>query len=138
MKQNKKFWLLIVLLMSFFGIAFSKPQTVSAKTYTNSQLRSYVKRTLKKHHLRGTVVIVRNGHRQQISEGYGYYKRRINNGSKKLVYPTGSLQKSITAAIITQLIYKKKFTQNTKISRWYPHLKNASKITVGQLDSIKI
>lgn len=35
--------------------------------------------------------------------------------------------------MITQLIYKGKFSQNTKISRWYPLLKNSSKITVGQL-----
>ncbi len=39
----------------------------------------------------------------------------------------------VTAAIITQLIYQKKFNQNTKISRWYPNLKHANQITVGQL-----
>lgn len=133
MKQTKKFWLFLILLVSVLGLATNKPQTVNAKAYTDSQLRNYVKKTLRKHHLRGTVVVVKNGHSQQISEGYGYYKRRINNGSKKLVYPTGSLQKSITAAIITQLIYQKKFTQNTKISRWYPLLRNSSKISVGQL-----
>ena len=42
--------------------------------------------------------------------GYGYYRRKIKNGNKKLLYPVGSLQKSITAAIITQLIYQKKFS----------------------------
>lgn len=133
MKQTKKFWLLLILLVSTLGMALEQTQTVNAKVYSNSQLRKYVRKTLRKHHLRGSVVVVKNGHSQQISEGYGYYRRRIKNGSKKLVYPTGSLQKSITAAIIAQLIYQNKFSQNTKISKWYPNLRNASKISVGQL-----
>lgn len=83
--------------------------------------------------MRGTIEIVKDGHHQTVSVGYGYYRRKINNGSAKLVYPVGSLQKSITAAIITQLIYQKKLSQNTKISHWYPLLKHSSKITVGQL-----
>ena len=43
------------------------------------------------------------------------------------------IAKVITAAIITQLIYAGKFTQDTKISNWYPNLKGASNITVGNL-----
>lgn len=106
---------------------------VRAAEYNNSQLRKYVVRKMNQNHLRGTIEVVRNGQAQKISVGYGCYKRKIKNGSKKLLYPMGSLQKMITAAMITQLIYQKKFTQNTKISRWYPLLKHSSKITVGQL-----
>lgn len=131
MKYRKQFWLFTALLIIICGL-FSA-QSVQAKSYTNSQLRSYAKKTMKKNHLHGTIVIVKNGHRQTVTSGYGYYKRRIKNGSSKLVYPVGSLQKMVTAAMITQLIYKHKFTQNTKISRWYPLLKNSSKITVGNL-----
>ena len=95
--------------------------------------RAYVQKVLKKYHAKGTVVIIKDGEAEQISSGYGYYSRKIKNGSDKLVYPLGSLQKVVTGAIITQLIYQNKFTQNTKISCWYPHLKNAKNITVGQL-----
>ena len=132
MKLKRRFWLFAtIIFISLCG--FLNSEQVNAKAYTSKQLRTYTKKTMRKYHLRGTIEIVQNGHRQQVSEGYGYYKRRIGNGSKKLVYPVGSLQKSITAAIITQLIYKNKFSQNTKISRWYPLLKHSSKITVGQL-----
>ncbi|KRM40520.1 penicillin-binding protein [Lactobacillus hamsteri DSM 5661 = JCM 6256] len=95
-------------------------------------MRSYVKKTLEKGHLRGSVIVVKDGNAEQISVGYAKYKKR-NNGSKKVVYPLGSLQKVVTGAMVTQLIYQKKFSQNTKISRWYPSMRNASKITVGQL-----
>lgn len=132
MKLNKKVGLIIAVLISL-GAFLIKSQTVNAKTYSNSQLRKYTIKMMNKNHLRGSIEIVKNGHHQTVNVGYGYYKRRIKNSSKKLVYPVGSLQKTVTAAIIAQLIYQKKFSQNTKISRWYPLLKHASKITVGQL-----
>jgi beta-lactamase len=105
---------------------------VQAKSYSNKQLRQYTLKMMKKHHLRGSIEIVKNGHAQRVSLGYGYYSKRLKNGNTKLLYPVGSLQKMVTAAIITQLIYQKKFNQNTKISRWYPNLKHANQITVGQ------
>lgn len=106
---------------------------VQAKSYSNKQLWQYTLKMMKKHHLRGSIEIVKNGHAQRVSLGYGYYSKRLKNGNTKLLYPVGSLQKMVTAAIITQLIYQKKFNQNTKISRWYPNLKHANQITVGQL-----
>lgn len=131
MKHKKQFWLFLTALVIVFCGLFNT-QSIKA-AYSNKQLRSYAQKTMKKNHLRGSIVIVKNGHRQTVNMGYGYYKRHLKNGSSKLVYPVGSLQKMVTAAMITQLIYKGKFSQNTKISRWYPLLKNSSKITVGQL-----
>ena len=125
------------------GLLLSAPLASSAPTYAASKkvkktsnkkkttLRQYAKNTMAKYHLRGSMIVVKDGKAQQVS--YGYYRRRIGAGSSKLVYPLGSLQKSITATMITQLIYKGKFSQNTKISRWYPNLKNASRISVGNL-----
>src|SRR5699024_10939908 len=75
---------------------------------------------------------------QQISYGYAWYGKKVGNGNDNVVYPTASLQKVVTAAMIIQLMNEnwhtsQKFTQNTKISRCYPNLKNADNITIGQL-----
>lgn len=101
--------------------------------YNTNEMRSFVRNTLAQNKVRGTVVVIKDGHAQQISYGYGYYGRRLGAGNTKVVYPVCSLQKVITGAIITQLISEGKFNQDTKISRWYPNLKNADKITVGNL-----
>lgn len=101
-------------------------------------MRSFVRNVLAQNNSRGTTVIIKNGRPQQISYGWAWYGKKIGNGNDQVVYPTGSLQKVITAAMIIQLMNEKwhtsdKFTQNTKISRWYPNLKNADNITLGQL-----
>lgn len=113
------------------GIAATS-QTAHA-AYNQTEMRSFVRKTIANYYARGTTVIVKDGHAQQISYGYGYYGRRLGAGNAKVVYPVCSLQKVITAAIITQLIYEGKFNQDTKISTWYPNLKGSSNITVGNL-----
>lgn len=111
-------------------------QTVQASS--KSSMRKYVRNVMAKHHVRGNILVVKNGKTQTVTYGYGYWGHRINNNNSKLVYPSASLQKVITAAMIMQLMEEtkntsQKFDQNTYISRWYPQLKNSSKITVGNL-----
>ena len=48
-------------------------------------------------------------------------------------YKIGSITKMFTSAIIFQLIEAKKLTLNTKLSEFYPKVKNADKITIAQL-----
>lgn len=125
MWKNKLLKHVLILLALFLPLAVTK--TVQA-----TNMHTYAVKTLKKAHLKGSLLAIRNGHLERINVGYGYYKHRLVNGNKKLVYPLGSLQKELTAAMITQLIYQGKFNQNTKISRWF-HMKDDDRITVGQL-----
>lgn len=125
MRENKLFKSLLILLALFL------PWTIDRSVQATTSHR-YAVRTLTNAHLKGSLLAIQDGHPEQINVGYGYYKRRLVNGNKKLVYPLGSLQKELTAAMITQLIYRRKFNQNTKISRWF-HMRNAGCITVGQL-----
>ena len=118
--------------------AVSTTQVKAAPSSTQTEMYNFVRNTLQKHHVRGIVTVVKNGVPQTISYGYAWYGKRIGNGNSQVVYPTASLQKVITAAMVVQLINETKgtnnsFTQYTKISRWYPNLKNADNITVGNL-----
>lgn len=111
---------------------------VQASTYPKTEMRSFVRNVFAQNNSRGSAVIIKNGRPQQISYGWAWYGKKIGNGNEQVVYPTGSLQKIITAAMVIQLMNEKwhtseRFTQNTKISRWFPNLKNADNITVGEL-----
>lgn len=116
--------------LTLFGASTT---SVSAASYNQKAMRSYVRNTLANNRVRGSVVVVKNGHAQEISYGYGFYGKRWGNGASNVVYPICSLEKVITAAIIEQLISVKKFSENTAISRWYPHIKNARHIKVANL-----
>ncbi|MDF7637886.1 serine hydrolase [Lactobacillus sp. ESL0791] len=110
----------------------------AATDSSQTDMYTFVRNTLAKHHVRGSVEIIEDGVPQEISYGYAWYGKKIGNGDPQVIYPSASLQKVITGAMIVQLINEKsdtdqEFSQYTKISRWYPTLKNAGNITVGNL-----
>ena len=137
--KHKIITLVTSLVMAVTPLAaVSTTQVKAAPSSTQTEMYNFVRNTLQKHHVRGIVTVVKNGVPQTISYGYAWYGKRIGNGNSQVVYPTASLQKVITAAMVVQLINETKgtnnsFTQYTKISRWYPNLKNADNITVGNL-----
>lgn len=128
------------IALSFAGpIATTTAKPVQAATQAEkSEMRTFVRSVMEQNNVRGSAVIIKDGQPQQISLGYGWYGKRIGNGNPKVVYPTASLQKVLTGAMIVQLINEtagtsQQFTQYTKISRWYPTLHNANNISVGNL-----
>lgn len=67
-------------------------------------------------------------------KAYGFVdfenKIKANSNTK---YKIGSITKMFTAAVVFQLIEEKKLTLNTKLSKFYPEIQNAEKITVGEM-----
>lgn len=115
-------------------LADSNSQSQNLKT--SKELKGKVKGILEKNHMRGSVLLVKDNNSQVINYGYGIYGDKILNGH--VLYPLGSMEKVITGAIMTQLIYesknsKKPITQYSKLSRWFPQVKGSNKITVGHL-----
>lgn len=53
--------------------------------------------------------------------------------SEKTKYRVGSISKMFTTVMIFQLIEEKKLTLNTKLSDFFPEVKNAEKITIEYL-----
>ncbi|GFZ27764.1 serine hydrolase domain-containing protein [Lactobacillus corticis] len=138
MFRKVKLFLVATMLATPFVSTVHPQQSVQAATSSQKQMNSYVRKVMSQYHLRGAILTVKNGQVVSSSLGYGWYGRRIGAGNSKVLYPAASLQKLVTGAMIVQLINEKwhtkqRFTQNTKISRWYPHLKGAKKITVGEL-----
>ncbi|MBC5835688.1 beta-lactamase family protein [Flavobacterium sp. F372] len=67
-------------------------------------------------------------------QAYGYSEAtkgiRANGGTK---YKIGSITKTFTAAMIMQLVDEKKILLTTKLSKFFPKIENADKITIEQL-----
>lgn len=113
--------------------ALALPSQVHAAATTSA-----AKAVFRGNNIAGTVLLVQNGAVKTVNYGYAWFGRRVSNGAANVTYPAASLQKVITGAMIVQIMNKKKhtkqaFSQYTKVSRWYPKLKNARKVTLGEL-----
>ncbi len=67
-----------------------------------------------------------------VSVGYANADKKILNSTNSL-YPTASLQKVMTGALIEQLAASGKLSMNTKLSAYYPSVRNSNSITIRQL-----
>ncbi|GHV97689.1 penicillin-binding protein [Lactobacillus nasalidis] len=137
LKKEKKIITAVLLTLLFAAVW---PEKTAPDRVTAADMTGFVNRLFKKKHLAGSVAVVRNGHVQVISCGLARVRGRIKNGDRRILYPVASLQKEVTGAMIIQLMEEKKgspaaFSEHTKISRWYPNLRDAGKITVGELMS---
>lgn len=79
-------------------------------------------------------VEIRENENIVFDKAYGFvdYKNKIE-ANLNTKYKIGSITKTFTSAIIFQLIEEKKLTLETKLSKFYPEIKNAEKITIGQM-----
>lgn len=134
----KKVKKLIVALLVLVAALAVWPEETAPDLVTAADMHVFVEKLFKKKHVTGSVAIVQNGHVQVVNYGLANAKQKVKNGASQVVYPAASMQKEVTGAMIMQLMEEKKgsssaFSQNTKISRWYPALRNAKKISVGNL-----
>ncbi|MCR5860735.1 beta-lactamase family protein [Flavobacterium sp. J372] len=79
-------------------------------------------------------VAIREKDKVVFERAYGFAdlenKVKANTTTK---YKIGSITKMFTSAVIFQLIEDKKLTLDTKLSAFYPQIRNADKITIAQL-----
>ncbi len=77
---------------------------------------------------------IRQGDEVVFKQAYGFSEAtkgvRANGGTK---YKIGSISKTFTATMIMQLVEEKKILLTTKLSRFFPKIKNADKITIEHL-----
>lgn len=130
-KLGKKILVLLALVILCLGML--PAHQVGKDQAKAADMQAFVKKLMKKKHIAGSIAVVHNATVQVVS--YGRAKKGLKNGAKNVVYPVASLQKQVTAAMVMQLMAEKQgaISQDTKISRWYPGLRGASKITVGNL-----
>ncbi|GAB2779938.1 serine hydrolase domain-containing protein [Salinimicrobium soli] len=81
----------------------------------------------------GGIAIHKNGKPvYQYNIGYGDISKNIE-AHPRTKYRIGSISKSITAAMILQLVEEGKLSLEAKLSKFYPEIPNAAKITIEDL-----
>ena len=77
---------------------------------------------------------IREGENVVFNKAYGFADVEKNTTDDRLTkYKIGSITKTFTAVMIMQLMEEKKLNLQTKLSRFYPNIPNAEKITMYDL-----
>ncbi|VDG19457.1 Beta-lactamase class C and other penicillin binding proteins [Lactobacillus zymae] [Lactiplantibacillus mudanjiangensis] len=122
---------LLSLSLTLFATAINVVKMPDAQA---SSVTSQAKVLAKKYHFKGQIMLTKNyaGKAETIYVGDANHKKGLKN-NKNTIYPTASLQKAITGAMIEQLVAKHKLSMTTKLSKYYPQVKNSQSITIRQL-----
>ncbi len=118
----------VILLLTLWVVSVCTfSQTVSEK------LDTYFTAANKTDIFNGSVLITNNG-KVVLNKGYGYKNvdsKLLNN--ENTIYQIGSVTKQFTSVIILKLAEQGKLSLNDKLSKYFPDLPSAEKITIENL-----
>jgi len=119
---------LLLLLLLSSTCCFSQQENFKPLDSLLDQLSSQDK-------LMGSMTILKDG-KQIYSKSVGYQyisEKKKKKATSQSKYRIGSITKTFTAVMIFQLIDEKKIALEDKLSKFYPQIPNASKISIANL-----
>lgn len=118
------------LLSLLFSLSL---HTVFSQSFNKEKLDSYFQGLEKSDKFMGSVALFKNG-KVVYTKAIGFAdidtKKQANEATQ---YRIGSISKSFTAVLVLKAIEEKKLKIETKLSDFYPAIKNAEKITISNL-----
>ena len=117
-----------IIIAALLFCSYLQSQTIN-KTKLDSLLNSIEESNM----AMGTVSILKDGE-EVYRKSIGFSNLNSKTKADALTkYRIGSITKTFTATIIMQLIDEEKLSLNTKLSTYFPEIKNAEKITIENL-----
>ncbi|AUI79204.1 hypothetical protein BB562_11215 [Lactiplantibacillus pentosus] len=107
---------------------------ITAPKYTAQQTLQTINQLMAANHFMGTLLLTNNGPAgvRILPFGSANLQQHIANTADE-AYPLASLEKSVTGAMIQQLIDAGKLTMDTTLAKFYPQVPYAQSITIRQL-----
>lgn len=97
------------------------------------EMTLFVDDLLKESHFKGTVLLVKN-RENYYEQAYGYAnKEQEIKNSVEMAYPVASVQKSMTAILVEQLVSEGKISYKETLDKFYPDIDYADQITIRDL-----
>lgn len=116
----------ITLLFPLFGFSQNREDKLE-------KIDSLFKHYEASNRLFGSLTIAKAGE-ILFSEQYGYENlKKEKKATPKTIYRIGSITKTFTAVMVLQLIEEKKLSFDTKLSQFYPQIKNAQDISIKDM-----
>lgn len=125
---------LITIGIAFVACVVAAPYVLSSQSFDSQKLDKYFSILSENHKYEGSIALSKNGRiiYQSVS-GYESVTPRKIKAVAKTKYRIGSMTKMFTSVMIFQLIDEGKLTLNTKLSKFYPKMRNSDQITIEQM-----
>lgn len=125
----------LVALILFGAISKNNSFHAESKTKLTKQdaITNGVDTLVDESNMFGTLVMMKNGE-AVYTQSYGMAdEEQKTKNSQDIIYPIASLQKSMTAVMIAQLISENKLAYDTTIDKFYEDFDHADEITIRDL-----
>lgn len=106
---------------------------INANALKQTSFKAIAQATMQKYNAVGSVLVSHNKSLQPtlVNNGYANMLHSTKNTSDgSVLYPLASLQNTMTAAMIQQLINTKKLTATTTLSKYFPQVAHSKTITI--------
>ncbi len=104
-----------------------------AQSFDKIKLDDYLNELAKSNQFMGSVAILQNNNVIYTnSTGFSNVEQQ-QKPNNKTTYGIGSISKVFTSVLVLQAIEENKLTLSTKLSEYFPSIKNSDKITIGNL-----
>jgi CubicO group peptidase (beta-lactamase class C family) len=120
------------LLSLLLGFSLLGATAIAQSTNSYSSIDTLLNRLDRHHKAMGSVLISRKG-KVLYQRGFGEAEVGKHPNTPETVYRIGSITKTFTSVLVFQLIEKGKLSLTDPLSRWYPAVPNAEKITIDDL-----
>jgi CubicO group peptidase (beta-lactamase class C family) len=140
-KRTKKWWAAVIgaitLVCAGAGLwhtVRSQPlSTLAGPVQRSSKLGPTIDRLVGNTHFKGMIIAIRQG-KVAVIRHYGEADTTLHEpNSADALFPIASMEKTMTATLIAQLIREGKLNYNTRLSKFYPAVPGSSDITIREL-----
>ncbi len=106
---------------------------VFAQSFNTQKMNSFMQALDQNRKFMGTVAVAENG-KTVYSNAFGYadVENKIKN-TPETKFRIGSISKTFTSALVMKAVEENKLKLDDKLSKYYPEIKNADKITLEHL-----
>lgn len=119
------------ILLFGFLILLGLP-SLRAQSLHTASLDTFFNRLVRSNKAMGSVLISKNGE-TLYQRGFGQADLGKQPNTPKTIFRIGSITKTFTATLIFQLIEEGKLSLSDHLSKWYPQVRNADKISIDDL-----
>lgn len=106
--------------------------TAKAQSFKAADLDTLFNRLARHNKAMGSVLISKNG-KTLYERGFGQAEVGNHANTPETVFRIGSITKTFTASLVFKLIEEGKLSLTDHLSKWYPQVRNADKITIDDL-----